>query len=261
MWDLPGPGIKSMSTRGKAIDKKWFTTIGCLWGLQTGGWEEEFPCPYMSSQDCHCAMEMSEKAAAHDRNGESSHVLVYHLSLICLFLVCAEESLIYWAHGAGCGSHATIVWLFSGMSHADGAQFCCWTSLLSLVISNLQGSPVLFSLLESPSGINYLLIITWTSQVALVVKNSPANAGDVRYMCSILGWEHLLEKEKATHSGILAWETPQTEKPGGLQSVGSQGVGRDWVRARTMTKQWPHPLLCPYHFLPACLPPFLSLSF
>ena len=46
-------------------------------------------------------------------------------------------------------------------------------------------------------------------------------------MCSILGREHLLEKEKATHSGILAWETPRTEKPGGLQSLGSQGVGRD----------------------------------
>ena len=26
----------------------------------------------------------------------------------------------------------------------------------------------------------------------------------------------------ATHSRILAWETPQTEKPGGLQSMGSQ---------------------------------------
>ena len=25
-----------------------------------------------------------------------------------------------------------------------------------------------------------------------------------------------------THSGILAWEIPWTEKPGGLQSMGSQ---------------------------------------
>ena len=66
-------------------------------------------------------MEMSEKAVEHDRNGKSSQVLVYHLSFIFLFLVCAEESLIYWAHGAGCGSHATIAWLFSGMSQADVA--------------------------------------------------------------------------------------------------------------------------------------------
>ena len=29
------------------------------------------------------------------------------------------------------------------------------------------------------------------------------------------------------HSSILAWETPGTEEPGGLQSMGSQTVGRD----------------------------------
>ena len=35
-----------------------------------------------------------------------------------------------------------------------------------------------------------------------------------------LGWEDPLEKEMATHSSILAWKIPWTEKPGGLQSVG-----------------------------------------
>ena len=37
-----------------------------------------------------------------------------------------------------------------------------------------------------------------------------------------LGWEDPLEKETATHSSILAWKTPWTEEPGGLQSMGSQ---------------------------------------
>ena len=37
-----------------------------------------------------------------------------------------------------------------------------------------------------------------------------------------LSREDLLEKEMATHSSILAWETPWTEKPGGLWSLGSQ---------------------------------------
>ena len=41
------------------------------------------------------------------------------------------------------------------------------------------------------------------------------------------GWEDLLEKEMATHSRILAWEIPRTEKPGGLQPMGSQRVGHD----------------------------------
>ena len=37
-----------------------------------------------------------------------------------------------------------------------------------------------------------------------------------------LSWEDPLEKEMATHSSILAWRIPQTEEPGGLQSMGSQ---------------------------------------
>ena len=37
-----------------------------------------------------------------------------------------------------------------------------------------------------------------------------------------LGWEDPLEKGMATHSSMLAWEIPQTEKPDWLQSMGSQ---------------------------------------
>ena len=36
-----------------------------------------------------------------------------------------------------------------------------------------------------------------------------------------------LEKEMATHSSIIAWRIPWTEKPGGLQSMGLQRVGHD----------------------------------
>ena len=38
---------------------------------------------------------------------------------------------------------------------------------------------------------------------------------------------HALEKEMATHSGILAWRIPGTEEPGGLPSVGSHRVEHD----------------------------------
>ena len=37
-----------------------------------------------------------------------------------------------------------------------------------------------------------------------------------------LGWEDPLEKGMSTHSSILAWEIPETEESGRLQSVGSQ---------------------------------------
>ena len=39
-----------------------------------------------------------------------------------------------------------------------------------------------------------------------------------------LGWEDPLEKGMATHSSTLAWKIPWTEKPGRLQSIGSQRV-------------------------------------
>ena len=52
-----------------------------------------------------------------------------------------------------------------------------------------------------------------------MVKNLPT-------VCETLVWslgqEDPLEKGMATHSSILAWETPWTEEPGGLQSIGLQ---------------------------------------
>ena len=44
-----------------------------------------------------------------------------------------------------------------------------------------------------------------------------------------LGQEDLLEKRMATHSSILAWRISWTEEPGGLQSMGLQRAGHDWV--------------------------------
>ena len=44
-----------------------------------------------------------------------------------------------------------------------------------------------------------------------------------------LGQGDPLKKGMATHSSILAWRIPWTEKPGGVQSVGSQRVRHDWA--------------------------------
>ena len=48
-----------------------------------------------------------------------------------------------------------------------------------------------------------------------------------------LGQEDPLEEDMATHSSILAWETPWTEEPGKLQSMGSQRVRHDWGSEHT----------------------------
>ena len=42
-----------------------------------------------------------------------------------------------------------------------------------------------------------------------------------------LNWEDPLEEGIAPHSSTLAWKIPWTEKPGGIRSMGSQGVRHD----------------------------------
>ena len=49
------------------------------------------------------------------------------------------------------------------------------------------------------------------------------------------GQEDCLEKERATHSSIRAWEIPWTEEPGGLQFMGSQRVRHDSAHTHTHT--------------------------
>ena len=57
-----------------------------------------------------------------------------------------------------------------------------------------------------------------------VVKNLPANAGDV----GSIPWLGKSPGEgHATHSGILAWKIPWTEDPGGLQIM--DGVTKSWT--------------------------------
>ena len=68
------------------------------------------------------------------------------------------------------------------------------------------------------------MILHGASLVAQTVKNLPAmQETPVRS----LGQEDALEKGVATHSSILAWRIPKTEKLGGLQSMGSQKVKHD----------------------------------
>ena len=57
-----------------------------------------------------------------------------------------------------------------------------------------------------------------------MVKNLPANAGDVG---SVPCGTDPLEEEMVTHFSVLAWKTPWTEEPDGLQSSGSQRVGHN----------------------------------
>ena len=94
------------------------------------------------------------------------------------------------------------------------------------------GDPSLFpgSGRSPGEGIGYPLHFTWTSLVVQMVKNLPATR---ETWVRSLGWEDPLEKEIATHTSILAWRIPWMEKLGGLQSMGSQRVGHNWVTSLT----------------------------
>ena len=60
-----------------------------------------------------------------------------------------------------------------------------------------------------------------------MVKNLPANVGDVRDVGSNPGSGRSCGEGMAIHSSILAWRIPWTEDPGGLQSIDSQRVRHD----------------------------------
>ena len=59
------------------------------------------------------------------------------------------------------------------------------------------------------------------------VKNLFAMQGTQEMPIGSLGQEDPLEEEVETHPSVLAWKILWTEKPGGLQSMGSLRVGLD----------------------------------
>ena len=71
-------------------------------------------------------------------------------------------------------------------------------------------------------------------ELGTVIGGFPGGSDSQDYLPAVqeawvrsLGWEDPLEKKMATHSSILAWKISWTEEPDGLQSMGSQRVGRD----------------------------------
>ena len=67
----------------------------------------------------------------------------------------------------------------------------------------------------------------WRSLVVHGVAKSQTRLSDFTFTFHF----HALEKEMATHSSVLAWRIPWMEKPGRLQSMGSQRVGHNWSDA------------------------------
>ena len=77
------------------------------------------------------------------------------------------------------------------------------SSDLYLVLTLLD----LYAIFKLVVQFKHFLRLKLASQMALVVKNLPANSGhEIRVQS--LGWEDPLEEEMATHSSVIAWRIP-----------------------------------------------------
>ena len=80
-----------------------------------------------------------------------------------------------------------------------------------------NGTPLQYSCLENPMDGG-----AWKAAVHGVTEGR-AQLSDFTFTFHF----HALEKEKATHSSVLAWRIPGTGEPGGLPSMGCPRVGHD----------------------------------
>ena len=85
-----------------------------------------------------------------------------------------------------------------------------------------NGGPLLCSCLENPRDGR-----AWWAAVYGVTQNRTRLKRLSRSSSIYLSILYILENSMAIHSSILAWKVPWTEEPGGIQSLGSQGVRHD----------------------------------
>ena len=90
------------------------------------------------------------------------------------------------------------------------------TKFLDVLLRAGNGTPFQYSCLENPMDGG-----AWSAAVHGVAK-SRTGLSDFTFHF------HVLEKEMATHSSVLAWRIPGMGEPGGLPSMGSHRVGHNW---------------------------------
>ena len=92
------------------------------------------------------------------------------------------------------------------------------STCIYIYVGKGNGTPLQYSCLENPMDRG-----AWEAAVH-GVANSWTQLSDFTFTFHF----HALEKEMATHSGVLAWRIPGTGEPGGLPSMGSHRVGHNW---------------------------------
>ena len=100
-----------------------------------------------------------------------------------------------------------------------------------LLVKNFRNHYWFLSLISSNQSVIKCILVVPSAQT---VKRLPTMQ---ETWVQSLGQEDPLEKEMASHSSINAWKIPWTKEPGGLQSMGSQRVGHDWVTSFHFTSK------------------------
>ena len=109
--------------------------------------------------------------------------------------------------------HSESAWSFFHMAVIQILEITFFPSLTPC-LGEGNGTPLQYSCLENPMDGG-----AWWAAVHGVTQ-SQAQLSDFTLTFHF----HALEKEMATHSGVLAWRIPWTEEPGGLPSMGSHRV-------------------------------------
>ena len=86
-----------------------------------------------------------------------------------------------------------------------------------------NGTPLQYSCLENP----------WTEEPG-GLQSMGLRLSDFTFTFHF----HVLEKEMATHSGVLAWRIPGTVESGGLPSMGLHRVGHYWSDLAVSKQRW-----------------------
>ena len=111
---------------------------------------------------------------------------------------------------------------------------CYWVTILHLLaiplLSKYDNCIIRFppgkSLLKPSKAVGR---VHCASLVTEMVKNLPEMQ---EIQVQSLGWKDPLEEGTTTHCSILAWRSPCTEEPGGLQSMVSQRVRHGWATTK-----------------------------
>ena len=126
--------------------------------------------------------------------------------------------------------------MFSWSKALASHSFLCLLILTVDTFKHLYQSYVIYSCVNLIGIIVTCIFKDYVKMYSLLVAQMVKNVRAMQEAwVQSLGWKDPLEKGMATHSSICAWRIPWTEKPGGLQSMGSQRAGHDWVTKQVQT--------------------------